>query len=178
MFNQQFTNNDEDQDAALDWQQHLLHMDPTESADSFFIQQFKTRIDRDSLESSEFSSPMADSILSSQPEGQLAIDVYQTPTTVTIKAAVAGVDPGSVKISIDNDVLTIRGERSAQETENIEMHYYQECFWGRFSRSIVLPTAVEPENISAGVKNGVLTITLQRRDSATSVSTGIDYFEE
>jgi HSP20 family protein len=95
-------------------------------------------------------------------EGQLAIDVYETDNKIIIKSTMAGVKPEDIDISINNDMLTVRGLR--EETANIkkEDYLYKECYWGSFSRSIILPTEVDNKNIGAELENGVLTIRLKK----------------
>lgn len=95
-------------------------------------------------------------------EGQLTVDVYQNKDEIIVQSTVAGVDPDDLEINITNESVTIRGKR--EKTEKIEEkdYFYQECFWGRFSRSIILPSEVDPEASTAGIKNGVLTITMPK----------------
>lgn len=95
-------------------------------------------------------------------EGQLTIDVFQTPSEIVIKSTVAGVDPDNVDISITNDMVTIRGKRSKDEKVEAENYYYQELYWGTFSRSIILPVEVDADRAKAGIKNGILTIKLPK----------------
>lgn len=97
-------------------------------------------------------------------EGQLTIDVYQTDTDIVIKSTIAGVRPEDLDVSINNDMLTIRGERKNDEVVNPENYYYQECYWGSFSRSVVLPVDIIPEKIEASLKNGILTVRLPKAD--------------
>ncbi len=98
-------------------------------------------------------------------EGQLAIDVYQTAKNIFIKSTIAGVNPEDLKISLHNDLLTISGTRSS-EIENKEGKYlYQECYWGSFSRSIILPSEVDSKQVKAELENGILTITLNKKSS-------------
>jgi HSP20 family protein len=66
-------------------------------------------------------------------EGQLSIDVYQTPKTIVVKSTIAGVKPEDIDISINNDMLTIRGKREEQEQIDDEDFLYKECYWGSFS---------------------------------------------
>ena len=99
---------------------------------------------------------------SADVEGQLAVDVYQTDHAIIIKTAIAGVKPEDIKISIHNDVLTLRGERCAEEKIKDEDYYFRECYWGKFSRSIILPVEVKQDKIEAVFKNGVLTIILPK----------------
>ncbi len=97
-------------------------------------------------------------------EGQLSIDVYETSGKIIIKSTIAGVAPEDLDISLNNDMLTIRGERKNQEEVKEEDYLYRECFWGNFSRSIILPTEVDTKNIDAVLENGILTITLQKTE--------------
>lgn len=98
-------------------------------------------------------------------EGQLTIDVYQTDTDVIIKSTIAGVKPEDLDVSIVNDMITIRGERKQEDEIHEEYYYYQECYWGSFSRSIILPVDVMPEKIEASMKNGILTIKMPKADN-------------
>ena len=97
-------------------------------------------------------------------EGQLAIDVYQTPDEIVIKAPIAGVRPEDLEISINNDVINIRGQRKEQEQITRENYFMQECYWGAFSRSYVLPITVDGDKTSASLKNGILTISIPKQE--------------
>lgn len=95
-------------------------------------------------------------------EGQLAVDVYQTKEAIVIKAPIAGVTKADIDISVLDGVVTIRGERR-DEKEVEEDHYFvQECYWGAFSRSVILPTATDDEHAAAALEHGVLTITIPK----------------
>ncbi len=94
--------------------------------------------------------------------GQLAVDVYQTDKEIVIKSTIAGVRPEDVDISINNDMVTIRGRRERSDTVSDENYFYKECYWGGFSRSIILPTEVKSDRVQASLKNGILTITLPK----------------
>ncbi len=98
-------------------------------------------------------------------EGQLTIDVYQTDTDVVIKSTIAGVKPEDLDVNISNDMLTIRGERKNEEQVSEENYYYQECYWGTFSRSVILPVEVIADKAEATMKNGILTIRLPKADT-------------
>src|SRR3989344_4184428 len=78
-------------------------------------------------------------------EGQLSVDVFQTKDAIVIKSTIAGVKPEDIDISINNDMVTIRGKRQEEETISQDDYFYQECYWGGFSRSIILPTEIIPE---------------------------------
>lgn len=102
---------------------------------------------------------------SSDADGQLTIDMYQTESDVVIKSTIAGVKPEDLDVSINNDMITIKGDRHNEEEVDEENFYYQECYWGSFSRSVVLPVDVLPEKIEASLKNGILTIRLPKADT-------------
>lgn len=97
-------------------------------------------------------------------EGQLTIDVYQTDQDVIIKSTIAGVKPEDIDISINNDMVTIRGKRTKDEQISAENYYYQELYWGMFSRSVILPVEVDPDRTKATIKNGILTIKLPKSE--------------
>lgn len=97
-------------------------------------------------------------------EGQLTIDVYQTDSDIVIKSTIAGVSPEDVDISITNDMVTIRGKRAKDEKIETENYYYQELYWGSFSRSVILPVEVEADRAKATIKNGILTIKLPKSE--------------
>ncbi len=95
-------------------------------------------------------------------EGSLAVDVYQTKENIVIKAPIAGVSPESLDVSVSNDVVTVRGERKEEEVVEREHYYIQECYWGSFSRSVILPTPTVAEKAKAVLKDGVLTVTIPK----------------
>lgn len=95
-------------------------------------------------------------------EGQLSIDVYQTNDKLFIVSTIAGVKPEDIDITINNDMLTVRGKRESRKNIKDEDYLYSECYWGSFSRSIILPVEIEMEKINAIIENGVLTITLPK----------------
>lgn len=102
-------------------------------------------------------------------DGQLLIDVFQDEKNIYIKSTIAGVEPSDLEISLNNDLLTIRGRRKSEtDFENYD-YFYQECYWGSFSRSVILPVEVEESKIQANLKNGVLTITLPKSDRKRNI---------
>ncbi len=103
-------------------------------------------------------------------EGQLSIDVFQDPKSLIIKSTIAGVKPEDIDISINNDMLTIRGKREMQEEIHEENYLYRECYWGSFSRSIILPVEIEADKIDASLENGVLTVVLPKAKNAQQIS--------
>lgn len=98
-----------------------------------------------------------------ETDGQLAIDAYQTEDAVVIKAPLAGVRPEDLEISITDEVITIKGQRSHEETVSQEHYWAQECYWGSFSRSWLVPVPIEPDKAQAALKNGILTIVVPKQ---------------
>lgn len=95
-------------------------------------------------------------------EGQLAVDVFQTPTDIIITSAIAGVSAEDLDIAVHRDMVTIRGRRK-QDTETTDREYlFQECYWGGFSRTIILPVEVQSDRANASLKNGILTLRLPK----------------
>jgi len=94
--------------------------------------------------------------------GQLAVDVYETKEKLLVKGRVAGVNKSDLDVSISDNTLTIRGTLSAGNEEGVENYFLQECYWGEFSRSLVLPVPVKEDEIEALLKDGVLTISFSK----------------
>jgi HSP20 family protein len=94
--------------------------------------------------------------------GQLAVDVYETKEKLVVKGRVAGVNKSELDVSISDNTLTIRGTLSAGNEEGVENYFLQECYWGEFSRSIVLPVPVKEDEIEAVLKDGVLTVSFAK----------------
>ena len=99
-------------------------------------------------------------------EGQLTLDVYQTKDNVIIRSTIAGVTEENLDITIANDMVTIKGERKKPEEVRPEDYFYQECYWGPFSRSIILPVDIDVENVEAEIKDGILTVVLPKAAKA------------
>ncbi len=94
-------------------------------------------------------------------EGQLAVDVFEIKNDVVVVAAMAGTKPEHISIHLQDDLLTIRGTRDFP-LSGISSTFYRECFWGAFSRTIVLPVEVREESARAEYKNGVLVVRLEK----------------
>ena len=112
----------------------------------------------------------SDWITDEYDEGQLSIDVYQTPTAIIVKSTIAGVKPEDIDIAINNDMLTIRGKRSMEESIEEDNYLYRECYWGAFSRSIILPVEIKANKIDAFIENGVLTVKLPKAKTSKEIS--------
>lgn len=89
--------------------------------------------------------------------GELTIDVCQTESDLVIQSAVAGVKPEDLDISIERDILTIKGVRDKTSQESGD-YLIQECYWGPFSRRVIFPVEVDTDKTQAQMKEGILTI--------------------
>ncbi|MDP3052699.1 MAG: Hsp20/alpha crystallin family protein [bacterium] len=114
--------------------------------------------------------------LSEEAEGSLLVDVYQTDDEISVRSAVAGILPDDLEINITTESVTIRGKREKEIVVEEKNYFYQECFWGTFSRSIILPQEIDPERSTATVKNGILTIRMPKieRQKAKKIKVKID----
>jgi len=101
-----------------------------------------------------------------EQEGQLTVDVFQDDSNVVVQSTIAGVAPENLDVSITNDMITIRGERSRTHDVDSEDYFYQECYWGTFSRSIILPVEIDADRAEAKIKNGILTIRIPKANAA------------
>lgn len=97
-----------------------------------------------------------------ESEGELTVDIYQTDKEIVIQSAVAGIRPEDLDISIEDDMVTIKGIRERLFEKEKKNYFYQECYWGSFSREIILPEEVDPSRIKAVMKQGVLTIRIPK----------------
>src|SRR5690242_5521623 len=93
---------------------------------------------------------------------QLAVDVYETKEKLIVKGRVAGVNKNDLDVSIADNTLTVKGTLSSGVEDDVENYFLQECYWGEFSRSLVLPVQVKEDEIEAVLKDGVLTISFAK----------------
>ena len=99
-----------------------------------------------------------------ESEGQLAVDVYQTDDEFCVEAPIAGVSPEEIEVYVENDMLVIKGERKGSEEKIGRNYFYQECYWGSFSRQIILPEDVDSSKIKATLKKGILKVVIPRSE--------------
>jgi len=111
-----------------------------------------------------------------EPDGELTVDVYQTPEMIVIKSMIAGVRPEDLDISITRDVVTIRGKREEEKISRDEDFFHRELYWGSFSRVISLPVEIDVDEAEAIEKHGLLILKLpkldKKRQSKLKVRTG------
>jgi HSP20 family protein len=99
-----------------------------------------------------------------EEEGELTVDVYQTPEMVVIKSMIAGVRPEDLDISITRDVVTIHGKREEERTVADEDFITKELYWGSFSRTVALPAEIDVDEAEAVEKHGLLILKLPKLD--------------
>lgn len=100
--------------------------------------------------------------LTEQHEGELAVDIYEDGPNLIIKSTLAGVDPKDIDLGVEKDLITIRGKREKNKETLNKNYFNQECFWGKFSRTVILPYEINPEGVKADLKNGILTVILPK----------------
>ncbi|MBI2483178.1 Hsp20/alpha crystallin family protein [Candidatus Uhrbacteria bacterium] len=103
-------------------------------------------------------------------EGELAVDVYETTEAFVIQTAMGGVRPNDLSIAIHRDLLTIRGERRPNTPDADASYLTRECYWGRFSRSMLLPEPVDVPHATADLSYGILTIRLPKLVEQTVIT--------
>ena len=87
-----------------------------------------------------------------------AVDVFDTKDAVVLKAELAGMDPDDIEIEVEDNVLTITGERKFEERVDDARYYRVERRFGSFQRSLALPQGVKPEEIQAAYEDGILEV--------------------
>ncbi|HYF29257.1 MAG TPA: Hsp20/alpha crystallin family protein [Candidatus Paceibacterota bacterium] len=108
--------------------------------------------------------PLQHHIVEEETEGQLPVDVYQTPNEIVIRTFVAGVRPDDLNVSISRDMVVIEGSRDERDQLPDSDYFTRELFWGSFSRTILLPQEIDVDMASAGAKDGLLSIILPKLD--------------
>ncbi|MCD6442265.1 Hsp20/alpha crystallin family protein [bacterium] len=103
--------------------------------------------------------------LPEESQGQLSVDIYEEGDCLIIESMIAGVQAKDIDIITEPDLIVIRGSRSRAKEEKEDLnYYYQECFWGKFSRTLILPCPIKPNEVKANFKNGILKITLPKAE--------------
>jgi HSP20 family protein len=95
-----------------------------------------------------------------------AVDIYETPNELVVKADLPDVNEKDIDVRVENNLLTIRGERKFEKSVSEENYLRVERTYGSFSRSFSLPNTLNAEKIAADYKNGVLSVTLPKREES------------
>jgi len=95
-----------------------------------------------------------------------AVDIYEKDGNIVLKAELPGIEAKDVDVTVENNILTLRGERQFDQEVQRENYQRVERSYGAFTRSFTLPTVVETEKIKAEFKDGVLRMTLPKKEEA------------
>jgi HSP20 family protein len=94
------------------------------------------------------------------------VDIYESEKELVVKVEIPGIDPKDVELNVENNVLTISGERKLEFDDKRENYHRVERAYGSFSRSFSLPRLIDEDNIRADYKDGVLTVYVPRHEKA------------
>lgn len=102
--------------------------------------------------------------------GRVAVDIYEQEDYYIIKAPIAGVRMSDLDIEVNDNVLTIRGNRRQTDEVAGDQYYLQECFWGPFSRSVTLPCTIDPKRVRATFnKESILKVLVPKEEKVKIV---------
>jgi HSP20 family molecular chaperone IbpA len=152
--------NEEDQEVEYN------HEQPSDAAETSSQEDLEEVIEEPEKEKEEEFSDENTGRREEEQEGQLTVDVFHDDSHIIVQSTVAGVTPEDLDVSITNDMVTIRGERRRTHKVDPEDYFYQECYWGPFSRSIILPVEIDADRAEARIKNGILTIKIPKANTA------------
>ena len=105
--------------------------------------------------------------------GELVVDVFETNANFVVSSAIAGVQIKDIDISLEKDMMIIKGNRPDPHDHPDKKYFYQECYWGPFSRKIILPENIDIDSADAQIDKGVLTITIPKNEPAAKGKVGI-----
>ena len=105
--------------------------------------------------------------------GELVVDVFETNADFVVLAAIAGVQIKDIDISLEKDMMVISGDRPDPHDNPEKKYFYQECYWGPFSRKVVLPENIDIDQADAQMDHGVLTIKIPKVESDAKAKLGI-----
>ena len=114
---------------------------------------------------------------SSKEEGQLAIDVYETENDIVVQSTIGGIKAEDLDISIEDDMVTIRGSRENKIEKEGKKYFYQECYWGAFMRKLILPEEVDASKSKAVIKEGILTLSMPKIHRKTKKKIAVEQEE-
>jgi HSP20 family protein len=131
---------------------------PTDASPFFALQREMNRLFDDAFQGFGLSPFGRDSGF-----GWPSVEVAETDSDVTVTAELAGLEEKDIEVRVDNDVLTLKGEKRT-ETDDKDRRY-SERYYGRFERRLTLPAQIDEDRARAAFKNGVLTVTLPKTET-------------
>jgi len=108
------------------------------------------------------------------PGGQLVVDVYETEKELVVVSAIAGIKTEQIEVSLENDILIIKGNRDNPSKDRDQRYFLKECYWGPFSKEIILPREIDTSRIDAKVKEGILTVRMQKIERAKNKKISVE----
>jgi HSP20 family protein len=102
-------------------------------------------------------------------DGELVIDVFETDADFVVSTAIAGVQIKDLDISLEKDMMIIKGNRCDPHENHDRRYFYQECYWGPFSRKIVLPENIDIDKADAQMDKGILTVRIPKNEAKEKV---------
>ena len=103
-----------------------------------------------------------------------AVDLIETADEIILEADMPGLQPSDIEVKVENGTLRVYGKRTKEKSEHATTYYLYERSYGEFARSVALPETVDSENVTARYQNGVLTVTLPKREEAKPKPIKID----
>jgi HSP20 family protein len=133
-------------------------MDEENKGSDIFVELAKVKSDPVPITIEDDKTPAP----SDEGEGTLTVDVYDDGDDIVVQSTVAGVDDDDLEINITTESVTVKGTRKQEKKIEEKNYFYQELFWGSFSRSIILPQEVDPDHSTANLSKGILTIRMPK----------------
>ena len=158
-----------DHDMENIWQKHLENLDSHYDPENFFALQTDKPNNKPNIKEIFSPTPFIDEEDTIE-EGQLNIDILQDDNNLYLITPIAGVEPEKIEIILEKDVITIKGERKNIFINSNKQTLFKECYWGQFSRSIILPVSVDEKNLQAEFNKGILQITLPKAPESKKIS--------
>lgn len=143
-------------------------MDEDNKTNDIFVELAKVKSDpvpikiEEEDEEEDEKKEKGDLVSSDEGEGTLTVDVYDDGDDIVVQSTVAGVDDDNLEINITTESVTVKGTRKQEKKVEEKNYFYQELFWGTFSRSIILPQEVDPDHSTANLSKGILTIRMPK----------------
>ena len=100
-------------------------------------------------------------------DGELVVDVFETNADFVVLAAIAGIQIKDIDISLEKDMMVIKGNRGNPHNHLDKKYFYQECYWGPFSRKIVLPENIDIDKADAQIDKGILTVKIPKNENGS-----------
>ncbi|MEI7424855.1 MAG: Hsp20/alpha crystallin family protein [Candidatus Staskawiczbacteria bacterium] len=96
--------------------------------------------------------------------GELVVDVFETNADFVVLAAIAGVQIKDLDISLEKEMMVIKGNRCDPHDSTDKKYFYQECYWGPFNRKVILPENIDIDKADAQIDKGILTIKIPKNE--------------